>query len=152
MLTCQCTTEHAHLCRTMHSIILDSDETHMGNTAGTKLRACHTLVKLPECSGDHRSYPQTTPTLIYALRPYTLIVTPPLPLAPQNSERPHLPYLPPAPVSSSSRSSNYRLSCKLETEANVILALLTKLIIGETDPSELRPGWIRVLVMGIMRG
>jgi Guanine nucleotide exchange factor in Golgi transport N-terminal len=45
-----------------------------------------------------------------------------------------------------------QFSSKLETEAEVILTLLIKLIGGETDAGELRPGWMRVLPMEIMRG
>jgi hypothetical protein len=45
-----------------------------------------------------------------------------------------------------------QFSSKLETEAEVILTLLIKLIIGETDAGEPRPGWMRVLAMEIMRG
>jgi Guanine nucleotide exchange factor in Golgi transport N-terminal len=41
---------------------------------------------------------------------------------------------------------------RLETEAEVILTLLIKLIGGETDTGEPRPGWMRVLAMEIMRG
>jgi hypothetical protein len=37
-------------------------------------------------------------------------------------------------------------------EAEVILALLIKLISGETNLGEPRPGWMRVLAMEIMRG
>ncbi|KAF8501756.1 hypothetical protein F5888DRAFT_1675137, partial [Russula emetica] len=40
----------------------------------------------------------------------------------------------------------------LETEDEDILTLLIKFIIGETDTSEPRPGWMRVLAMEIMRG
>ena len=45
-----------------------------------------------------------------------------------------------------------QFSSKLETEAEVILTLLIKLISGETDAGEPRPGWMRVLAMEIMRG
>jgi hypothetical protein len=45
-----------------------------------------------------------------------------------------------------------QFSSKLETEAEVILTLLIKLISGETDTGEPRPGWMRVLAMEIMRG
>jgi Guanine nucleotide exchange factor in Golgi transport N-terminal len=41
---------------------------------------------------------------------------------------------------------------ELETEAEIILTLLIKHFIGETDASEPRPGWMRVLTMEIMRG
>jgi hypothetical protein len=41
---------------------------------------------------------------------------------------------------------------ELETEAEVIPTILIKVIIGETDAGEPRPGWMRVLVMEIMRG
>ena len=108
-----------------------------------------------QCSGDHRCY-----STVSSLKPlqlsYTRLPSLQLHLSPCSSnqslsERPPFPYSPPAaPVSSSSRSTNYRLSSKLDMEAKVILALLTKLIIGETDTSELRPGWMRVLVMEIM--
>jgi len=45
-----------------------------------------------------------------------------------------------------------QFSSKLETEAKVFLTLLIKLIIGETDTGEPRPGWMGVLAMEIMRG
>jgi hypothetical protein len=45
-----------------------------------------------------------------------------------------------------------QFSSELETEAEVLLALLIKHFIGETDASEPRPGWMRVLAMEIMRG
>jgi hypothetical protein len=45
-----------------------------------------------------------------------------------------------------------QFSSELETEAEVILTLLIKLFIGESDTSEPRPGWMRVLAMEIMRG
>ena len=45
-----------------------------------------------------------------------------------------------------------QFSSKLETEAEVILTLLIKLISGETDGGEPQPGWMRVLAMEIMRG
>jgi hypothetical protein len=43
-------------------------------------------------------------------------------------------------------------SSKPETETEVILMLLIKLISGETDGDEPRPGWMGVLAMEIMRG
>ena len=45
-----------------------------------------------------------------------------------------------------------QFSSELETEAEVILTLLIKLISGETDAGEPRPGWMSVLAMEIMRG
>jgi hypothetical protein len=45
-----------------------------------------------------------------------------------------------------------QFSSELEMEAEVILALLIKLISGETNLGEPRPGWMRVLAMEIMRG
>jgi Guanine nucleotide exchange factor in Golgi transport N-terminal len=45
-----------------------------------------------------------------------------------------------------------QFSFELKTEAEVIPTLLIKVIIGETDAGESRPGWMRVLVMEIMRG
>jgi len=45
-----------------------------------------------------------------------------------------------------------QFSSELETEAEVILTLLIKLISGETDTGEPRPGWMGVLAMEIMRG
>jgi Guanine nucleotide exchange factor in Golgi transport N-terminal len=44
-----------------------------------------------------------------------------------------------------------QFSSQLETEADVILTLLIKLISGETDPGEPRPGWMRMLAMEIVR-
>jgi hypothetical protein len=45
-----------------------------------------------------------------------------------------------------------QLFSELEMEAEVILALLIKLISGETDAGEPRPGRMRVLAMEIMPG
>ena len=45
-----------------------------------------------------------------------------------------------------------QFSSKPETETEVILMLLIKLISGETDGDEPWPGWMRVLVMEIMHG
>jgi Guanine nucleotide exchange factor in Golgi transport N-terminal len=45
-----------------------------------------------------------------------------------------------------------QLSSELETEAEVFLTLLIKLISGETEAGEPRPGWMRVLAIEIMRG
>jgi hypothetical protein len=53
-----------------------------------------------------------------------------------------------APVLSSSYSTNFS---ELETETEIILMLLIKLISGETDASEPRPGWMRVLAIEIIR-
>jgi hypothetical protein len=44
-----------------------------------------------------------------------------------------------------------QLPFELETEAEVILAPLIKLTIGETDAGGLWSGWMRVLAMEIMR-
>ena len=43
-----------------------------------------------------------------------------------------------------------QFSSKLETAAEVILMVLMKLISGETDAGEPRPGWMRVCAMEIM--
>ena len=45
-----------------------------------------------------------------------------------------------------------QFSSELETEAEVFLTLFIKLISGETEAGEPRPGWMRVLAMEIMRG
>ena len=45
-----------------------------------------------------------------------------------------------------------QFSSKLETEVEVILTPFIKLISGETDGGEPRPGWTGVLAMEIMRG
>ena len=45
-----------------------------------------------------------------------------------------------------------QFSSELETEAEVFLTLLVKLISGETEAGEPRPGWMRVLAIEIMRG
>ena len=45
-----------------------------------------------------------------------------------------------------------QFSSELETEAEVFLTLLIKLISGETEGGEPRPGWMRVLAIEIMRG
>ena len=45
----------------------------------------------------------------------------------------------------SSPSSSNNSPLNLETEAKVILTLLIKLISGETDAGESRPGWMRML-------
>ena len=45
-----------------------------------------------------------------------------------------------------------QFSAELETEAEVFLTLLIKLISGETEAGEPRPAWMRVLAMEIMRG
>jgi hypothetical protein len=45
-----------------------------------------------------------------------------------------------------------QFSSELETEAKVTLTLLIKLIRGETDAGEPRPGWMGLLAMKIMRG
>jgi hypothetical protein len=45
-----------------------------------------------------------------------------------------------------------QFSAELETEAEVFLTLLIKLVGGETDAGETRLGWMRVLAMEIMRG
>jgi hypothetical protein len=44
-----------------------------------------------------------------------------------------------------------QVSSEVETEAEVTITLLIKLISGETDAGEPRPGWMRVLAMEIMR-
>jgi hypothetical protein len=84
-------------------------------------------------------------------RALTLITTPPLPPAPQTlSERSAFPL--------SLRGTRVvfllpkQFSFELETEAEVILTLLIKLISGETDAGKPRPGWMRVLAMEIMCG
>jgi hypothetical protein len=43
-----------------------------------------------------------------------------------------------------------QFSSELETGAKVILALLVRLISGETDAGEPQPGWMRVLAIEIM--
>jgi hypothetical protein len=45
-----------------------------------------------------------------------------------------------------------QFSAELETEAEVFLTLLIKLVSGEAETGEARPGWMRVLAMEIMRG
>jgi hypothetical protein len=45
-----------------------------------------------------------------------------------------------------------QFSAELTTEAEVFLTLLIKLVSGEADAGETRPGWMRVLAMEIMRG
>jgi len=45
-----------------------------------------------------------------------------------------------------------QFSAELATEAEVFLTLLIKLVSGEAEASETRPGWMRVLAMEIMRG
>ncbi|KAF8500790.1 hypothetical protein F5888DRAFT_1676338 [Russula emetica] len=86
-----------------------------------------------------------------AFRTLTLITTPPLPPASRNALR---------VLRFSACPPRHRVvflllkqfSSKLETEVDVILTLLIKLISGETDTGEPRPGWMRVLAMEIMRG
>jgi hypothetical protein len=43
-----------------------------------------------------------------------------------------------------------QLSSGLETEVEVILTLLIKLIRGETDAGEPQPGWMKVIAMEII--
>ena len=45
-----------------------------------------------------------------------------------------------------------QFSAEIETESEVFLSLLIKLVNGETEAGEARPGWMRVLAMEIMRG
>ena len=45
-----------------------------------------------------------------------------------------------------------QFSSELATEAEVFLTLLIKLVSGEAEAGETRPGWMRVLAMEIMRG
>jgi hypothetical protein len=54
-----------------------------------------------------------------------------------------------APVSSSKFSSD---SSELETEVDVILTLLTKLIGGKAGAGEARPRWIGLLAVETLRG
>jgi hypothetical protein len=93
--------------------------------------------------------PQIT-VMFTAFRALTLITTPPLPPAPQTlSELSAFPFsLPGTRIVILLK----QLSSELEMEAEVILTLLIKLISGETDLGEPRPGWLRVLVMEIMGG
>jgi len=45
-----------------------------------------------------------------------------------------------------------QFSAELVTEAEVFLTVLIKLVGGEMEAGEMRPGWMRVLAMEIMRG
>jgi Guanine nucleotide exchange factor in Golgi transport N-terminal len=45
-----------------------------------------------------------------------------------------------------------QFSAELPMEAEVFLILLIKLVSGEAEAGENRPGWMRVLAMEIMRG
>jgi hypothetical protein len=88
---------------------------------------------------------------VHSIPSFSHITTPPFPLLLKPlSERSVFPLSlrrSTAPVLSSSCSSNYPPSSRRRP-----FTLLIKLIIGETDAGEHRPGWMRVLAMGIMRG
>ncbi|SRR6266702_1670494 len=45
-----------------------------------------------------------------------------------------------------------QFSSELSTEAEVFLMLLIKIVAGEVEAAEARPGWMKVLAMEIMRG
>ncbi len=45
-----------------------------------------------------------------------------------------------------------QFSAELSTEAEVFLMLLIKIVAGEVEGAEARPGWMRVLAMEIIRG
>jgi hypothetical protein len=48
--------------------------------------------------------------------------------------------------------SLHKYCAELVTETQVFLTLLIKLASGEAEAGEIRPGWMRVLAMEIMRG
>lgn len=75
----------------------------------------------------------------------TLITTPPFPAASQNTPR----------MLRGARVIFLLLkqfSSELATEVEVFLTLPIKLVGGEAETGETRPGWMRVLAVEIMRG
>jgi hypothetical protein len=92
-------------------------------------------------------------TLMFtAFRALNLITTPPFPPAPQRSPSSAFPLALHGTRVVFLLLRLKQFSSKLETEAEVILTLLIKLIGGETDAGEPRPVWMRVLAAEIMHG